>query len=114
MLRVVADAEAELELDLDRVRAALAEKLSRGRRDILRAEELALCLLGEAWEEVEPAVAAALESVERYYVGLPERLAEVRAGLDRDGHDSWIAQMLSARVAFDLAYDALGDIGALR
>jgi hypothetical protein len=38
----------------------------------------------------------------------------VRAELDDRGRSSWIAQALRARLAFDLAYDALGDIGALR
>ena len=113
-LRLAADVDAAFDGDLHGLQAKLAERLARGRRDVLRAEELAFALLDEAWAQVQPAAAAALEVVARQWANLPAHVAEARRDLDANGRDSWIAQELYARLAFDLAYDALGDVGALR
>jgi hypothetical protein len=112
-LRLVADVEDALDAELDTLRAELAERLAAGRHDIVRGEELAVALLEQAWGGLEPAVAAALDAVSDAYAELPARVAEVRAELGSDGVRSWIAEALCKRLAFDLAYDALGDIGAL-
>lgn len=112
-IRLVDDLDAAFDGDLAAVRAALQERLARGRQDIVRGEELAQALLAEAWDALEPAVAAALDAVEEEYAAAPARLAEARAELLAGGRQSWVARALCARIAFDLAYDALGDIGAL-
>jgi hypothetical protein len=113
-LRLVADVDCAFDGDLGAIREDLARRLATGRRDIVRGEELALALLLQEWGELQPAVSEALHAVAASYAELPARVAEADAELAARGCRSWIAEALCGRLAFDLAYDALGDIGALR
>lgn len=113
-LRLVADVEDAFDGDLGAIRDELARRLATGRRDIVRGEEVALALLEQAWDELQPAVSEGLRAVAVAYAELPARVAEVHADLDAFGRRAWIAEAVCGRLAFDLAYDALGDLGAAR
>jgi hypothetical protein len=113
LIRVIADTADAVRFDETPVREQVAAGLGRKHMGIITAEERARAALGERWDELAPAFVAALAEVEAEYAQHVDRLAWMRTELDVLGADSWIAGAVCARLAFDIGFDALGDVGGL-
>jgi len=107
---IVAMARRYLRFDLGPVRVALAERLAEPDDEYVwpRAERIAGDLIdthwpGELLDECERALAEAHEA----FLVRAGRCREQAEALERDGCESWIAQALRHRLAFETAWNVI-------
>jgi hypothetical protein len=107
---IVAMAGRYLGFDLGPVRLALGERLAEPDEEYVwpRAERIAGELIDAHWpsellDECERALAEAHEA----FLVRAGRCRDEAEALERDGRESWIAQALRHRLAFDAAWDVI-------
>src|SRR3989442_11083865 len=115
--RIAGDAVRRVKLDIaplvERVAARLRE--SDHWNPMIAADEIATDEVGSLWydENLADAYGRALAEVHEQYLADAMRVRETIEALDEDGRESWIAHAIGHRLAFDVAWEAMGALGLL-